>query len=138
MSVAQRIDPISAIQSLTKRVRALELLRGTSSGAGTWVTATLLNSWVAFGGSEATPAYQKTADGIVRLRGAVKSGSSATATVMTLPVGYRPPANWRTVVLVNAGTLCYVRVQSDGTVNFTFGGDTSGTWLDGIEFSTLT
>lgn len=53
-----------------------------------WTTATLGNSWAAFGGAFATPAYRKFC-GTVYLQGLMASGTTGT-TVFTLPAGYRP------------------------------------------------
>ena len=49
------------------------------------------NSWVDFdnAGYE-LPAYRKHSDGMVQLRGGIKSGTMSTVAV-TLPTGYRPP-----------------------------------------------
>ena len=48
------------------------------------------NSWVNFGGAEATAAFRKLANGMVVIKGTVKDGTGLTATIFTLPVGYRP------------------------------------------------
>jgi hypothetical protein len=53
-----------------------------------WITPTLLNGWVLY--SSNTPVrYYKDANGVVHLRGSVKSGTS-TSVIFQLPVGYRP------------------------------------------------
>ncbi len=49
------------------------------------------NNWVAYGGDLATPQYTKSADGIVTLKGMIKSGTTTELTYMAkLPPGYRP------------------------------------------------
>jgi hypothetical protein len=61
-------------------------------GTGTaWITPTLLNSWVPFGGSSppAGAQYRKDGFGFVHLRGAVKNGTVGTS-IFTLPAGFRP------------------------------------------------
>jgi len=45
------------------------------------------NSWVNFGGSDATAAFYKDATGIVRLKGFIKNGTLDVA-AFTLPAGY--------------------------------------------------
>lgn len=48
------------------------------------------NSWVNYGGADATAAFYKDPFGRVHMRGLVKSGT-VPAVAFTLPVGYRPP-----------------------------------------------
>lgn len=61
------------------------------SGAATWTSLTLQNSWVWFGGNPATPAVTKGSDGIVMLKGLIKSGTIANGTLIAnLPAGFRP------------------------------------------------
>lgn len=47
------------------------------------------NGWVNYGSGYAAVAYSRDSYGIVRLRGAVKSGTVST-TIFTLPAGWRP------------------------------------------------
>ena len=57
-------------------------------GSDGWQVPTLLNGWVAYGvGTAAAPTYRKHA-GTVYVQGVVMSGTAAT--IMQLPVGYRP------------------------------------------------
>jgi hypothetical protein len=59
-----------------------------------WVTPTLLNSWVNFGGSEATVQYWKSATETVHIKGLIKDGTATTGTqIFVLPAGYRPTEN---------------------------------------------
>ena len=56
-----------------------------------WVELTMLNSWVAYSGSNPVPAAVKDMMGFVHLRGAMKSGTyTGGTTLFTLPVGMRP------------------------------------------------
>jgi hypothetical protein len=55
----------------------------------TWTNMSLVNSWVSFGGSYDPPAYAKDRNGIVHLRGVVKSGTVGAA-IANLPAGFRP------------------------------------------------
>lgn len=55
-----------------------------------WIAPTFQNSWVNYGGGvHANAGYRRDADGVVHLRGLVKSGTIASA-MFTLPAGYRP------------------------------------------------
>ena len=65
-----------------------------------WITPTLINGWVAFGGAEDGPAYYKDNFGNVKLRGVVKSGTLSVSTFM-LPIGYRPAKNKYFAVISN-------------------------------------
>ncbi|MBC7459517.1 hypothetical protein H7200_02270 [Candidatus Saccharibacteria bacterium] len=67
-----------------------------------WCAMALQNSWVYYGAPFTTPQYTKSSDGVVMLKGLVRSGSSATATVATLPVGYCPAETQLLAVSSNA------------------------------------
>ncbi len=100
-------------------------------GAQAWITPTLLNSWVNYGGGTATVAYYRDIGGTVRLRGTIKSGTLAAA-AFVLPAGYRPPA-----LLVFAcdsqGAFGRVTVDASGNVAPAIGLNTAFS-LDGISF----
>lgn len=89
------------------------------------------NGWVS---DTASPAgFRKFPNGVVQLRGAVKSGT-AGLTIFTLPVGYRPPAQ---VNFISGGTVGTVRaVFADGTMVVSAGVSTSFVTLDDISFDT--
>ena len=59
--------------------------------SATWIAPTLTNAWVSYGASN-TPGYYKDDDGVVHLRGLLKSGTIASS-MFTLPIGYRPAKN---------------------------------------------
>ena len=65
-----------------------------------WITPTLINGWVSFGGAEDGPAYYKDNFGNVKLRGVVKSGTLSVS-IFDLPIGYRPAKNKYFVVISN-------------------------------------
>jgi hypothetical protein len=106
-----------------RRKPVWDAIRTTLIAGGTWRPFTLQNSWVnawasgttfpAFPGYRADPATRR-----VDVRGAVKTGSSATAVIATLPVGARPsapvviPATNFTTSTVTAA----VQVNPDGTI----------------------
>lgn len=103
----------------------------------TWISPTLGNSWVNFGGSYTTAGYYKDNEGIVRLRGVIKNGTLSTA-IFTLPVGFRPAAQHYFISVGGAG-LSAVLVGSDGVVQvgaYIASGTNAYVSLDQISFST--
>lgn len=103
-----------------------------------WIVPTLENSWVNFGfngtNRHSIVGYWKDKYGIVHIKGVLKSGSSATATMFTLPAGYRPSMRMIFPTLANTSTTTRVDVQSNGVVSAPVGGSTTWTSLDGICF----
>jgi hypothetical protein len=78
------------ISDLGERLTAVELTKANRN-QGQWISPTLLNGWVNFGGSEAIIGFYKDELGMVRLKGTIKSGTAtAGTTLFYLPVGYRP------------------------------------------------
>ncbi len=65
-----------------------------------WITPTLINGWVSFGGAEDVPTYYKDNFGNVKLRGVVKSGTLSVS-MFKLPIGYRPAKNKYFAVISN-------------------------------------
>jgi hypothetical protein len=57
---------------------------------GSWSSPSFQNSWVNYGGGWPTLQYTKASDGVVTIRGLVKSGTIG-AVIATLPAGYLPP-----------------------------------------------
>lgn len=98
-------------------------------------TASLVSSWVHWGAPHAVPSFYKQNDGWVRLKGVLKNGSSATATMFTLPVGYRPPFTVYATVF-SANVTGYIRITTAGVVSMPAGGGTGSVSLDGITFPT--
>jgi hypothetical protein len=93
-----------------------------------WQTPTLLNSWAAYGSEFASPGYYRDAAGIVRLRGAIKSGTGAA---FTLPVGHRPASTIPIATVAN-GAFGYLTI--DGAGNSTPNGSNVIFGLDGVSF----
>jgi hypothetical protein len=93
-----------------------------------WTAPTLLNSWQNIGGSEPPAGYYKDSLGIIHIRGAVKSGSSITATVFTLPAGYRPAyyARGGAASDIDGTSAEIVLVSTNGNVSFRGGGTVDG------------
>lgn len=103
-SLLTRLDDIEAgrLDSVTPDFRAitarLEEIEGRfldrvtppiPSPQEPWNAPTLANSWVYYGSPYSTPGYFKDANGIVHVRGVVKSGTVGSA-IFTLPAGYCP------------------------------------------------
>ena len=98
-----------------------------------WVSPTLLNSWVNYGGEFNTAGYYKDPFGRVHLRGLIKDGTATAGTVLfVLPSGYRPSATEVCSTLSNAAAAD-VQVAANGDVKILIG---SNVWLslDGISF----
>lgn len=58
-----------------------------------WITPTLLNGWIPYGAGYTTPAYRRK-NGIVYLRGLIRSGTVGSSTpFFVLPSGFRPPSS---------------------------------------------
>lgn len=90
-----------------------------SLSAGSWVSPTLTSGWTDFGSGYQTARYKKNAAGRVYVEGGVGGGADgSSATIFTLPSGFRPSAHHRFVQArnVNAEGMCAVEVRSDGRV----------------------
>jgi hypothetical protein len=96
-----------------------------------WATPTMMGTWVTFGPNN-TPGYYKDSDGLVHLRGLVKSGTINTA-IFTLPTGFKPSKNIVRNTVSNLGPA-RLDVRSDGLVMPVTG---SNVWfsLDGVVFT---
>lgn len=103
--------------ALANRVEAV-IVPGTASGqtlvwdnaAKKWVATTVEawreigsagqpvfeNGWINVGGAAATAAFYKDPDGVVHIKGLIRSGAN-TAVAFTLPAGYRPAQDLRFV-----------------------------------------
>jgi len=101
-----------------------------------WTNLTLVNSWVTYAGSSGTYSlhqYIKGSDGLVSLKGLIKSGSTTSDTIIaTLPAGFRPKER---LLLTTANSATHNRIDITPTGEIRFQGSTNG-WLslDGITF----
>lgn len=101
-----------------------------------WKTPTLLNSWTGYTTQQqSAPKYRRNLAGQVVLKGHA-SGGAALTTVLTLPVGYRPPEK---LYFVTNGTFGIVQIliDTDGNVyaqNPATDGSVRYISLDGIIF----
>jgi hypothetical protein len=75
----------------------------------------LVNSWTGYGAPYG-PAYYRMVGDEVQLRGLIQSGSSATAPICTLPVGYRPQYEPIFSGPCNGG-VTEIRVSTGGVVS---------------------
>jgi len=102
-----------------------------------WRPMILDSSWVRHSTAYSVPSYFRDDRGFVHLRGGLKDGSGADATITTLPVGFRPA---HTTLLPAASSDAdstfrpQVKILKTGVVNFAYGGITALSWLDGISF----
>lgn len=102
--------------------------------SGTWTNITMANSWVYYGAPYSTPQYTKTSDGMVTLKGLIRSGTVTSGTVIgTVPANFRPA---KSIILdsICAGLFC--RIDIDNTGNIIARAGVSATWtsLDGLTY----
>lgn len=96
-----------------------------------WNAPTLINSWVNFGAPFNPVGYWKDPNGVVHLRGMVKSGTINT-TAFTLPLGYRP-ANSELFAVPSNSAFGRITVDAGGGVTPDIGSNASIN-IDGITF----
>lgn len=89
------------------------------------------NSWVNYGAGYNTAAFFKDPNGVVHLKGLIKSGT-VTSAVFTLPSGYRPAAT-EVQPIVSNGAAGYIDIQNNGVLKVV-GGSSAWASLDGITF----
>lgn len=89
------------------------------------------NAWVNFGAPYFDAAFRKNAEGMVELRGAIKTGTIGLA-AFTLAAGYRPGNTMRFAVESNGAYGC-VEITNAGVVTPQVGNNTRVN-LDGIRF----
>jgi len=102
-----------------------------------WCNLTLQNSWVAYAGGFTTPQYTKSSDGLVMIKGLVRTGSSATAVIATLPVGYCPAEQQLlTTVSNSAWTRVDIIRNTNGTCTISPITNSSTAWfsLDSLRY----
>jgi len=109
---------------------------GTSCTTQWCAMPTLQNGWQFYGGQFTTPQYTKSSDNLVMLKGLINGGSSATAQITTLPVGYCPAERLLMATPSNAvwSRLDIVR-NSNGTCSvIPAAGSTAWIALDNIHY----
>lgn len=125
-----------AIQTIARKLDELEQQEldrrsPVPTAQEAFITPTLQNSWVPYGGVYNNPGYWKDTFGVVHLRGMVKNGTMVQA-IFTLPAGYRPPFQ-ELLSTVSNFAVGAVEITTAGIVMATSG---TNTWvsLDGLTF----
>ena len=106
----------------------------------TWTAVSSGSNWQNYGSGYQTAQYKKFGDQVY-LRGLATSNANSWTTyptILTLPVGYRPPARLIFEQTGNNSVAVRVDITSSGLVQWVAAGAGSGyISLDGISFSTL-
>lgn len=91
-----------------------------------WITPTLTNGWVAYGGVYGGARYMKDSLGFVHLQGFLKGGTTTAGTAMfTLPAGYRPAvATYQPGVSSPGSAFAAFAIMDTGAVQFIAGNNT--------------
>ncbi len=100
------------------------------AGHSDWNDMTYQGTWVPYSTSY-KPAYTKSADGLVTLKGLVKSGALSSV-ITNLPPGYRP-AKQTLLNTASNGVFARIDVLSNGDIMF-YAGDPGWVSFDGIVF----
>jgi hypothetical protein len=120
------IDPIPELDELYEQMQ----VEGWHEIGATGEPA-FSNSWVNYGAGYNTAAFFKDPNGVVHLKGLIKSGTVTNA-AFTLPSGYRPAAT-EVQPIVSNGAAGYIDVLTNGMVRV-MGGSSTWASLDGITF----
>ena len=102
-----------------------------------WNSVTFQNSWSDAGFPSPLCSYYKDAFSVVRLQGGAIRGSNSSATIFTLPSGYRPASVMIFPVygeVSSVATLSIVTIDTSGNVSMLPAGNTVG--LNSITFQT--
>jgi hypothetical protein len=100
-----------------------------------WQAPPLINGWLNYGASYNPAGYFKDKNGVVHLRGLVRSGVTGVA-IFTLPAGYRPQYREMHATITKPNAIARVDVLTSGEVVMVMG---SNAWisLDGITFRAI-
>jgi hypothetical protein len=98
-----------------------------------WIALPFVNAWVSYDSTYNTGAYYRDGDGVVHLRGLIKSGTSTT--ICTLPIGFRPEGRVLTRCISNGYPASRIDITTSGVVTLEHSTYNAG-WvgLDGISF----
>ena len=108
-----------------------------ASAGVTWSNLTLQNGWATYGGIYSTPQYTKVSDGVVHLKGLIRSGTNTDGTVIaTLPAGFRPSTRLLSTVASAAGNSSHTRLDVLPNGQLIIQASDGNGWLslDGISF----
>ncbi|MHA7580094.1 hypothetical protein ACX12E_06825 [Paenibacillus vandeheii] len=108
-------DLVQDVQQANARISVVENKKaGKDSPA--WITPTLLNGWINYGGSYVPIRFQRE-NNIVVIQGMLKAGVMTSGTVLfILPVGYRPKSRLSFTVFAYPNVLVRVDVWYTGEV----------------------
>lgn len=82
-----------------------------------WANVSFASGWATPGSSSQRLRYKKIGNVVFLYGGMNRSGSSGTATMGTLPAGFRPPANFPVITFRDTdGAAQRVFVNADGTI----------------------
>jgi hypothetical protein len=99
-----------------------------------WTNLTLQNGWVVYSSTFNSPQYTKGSDGLVTVKGLIKSGTATNGTVIAnLPAGYRPS---KKLIFSSVANSHHARIDVASNGNITVEGDGDAVWmsLDEISF----
>lgn len=130
----QQLLPLAAVGRIYRRFAAT----GTtwqSFWTGVPVALPGSNSWVSFGGTAALATATRDSSGLVTVEGAIKDGVPTAGTLMvTLPEGFRPPADHYFLQASSTATPVRVKVAANGEITCETTADATMTSLSGIKF----
>ena len=82
-----------------------------------WTAFSMENDWITYGSVFGTPRYRRV-NGIVYVEMLVKKASgTATGTICTLPVGFRPSVKLITCQSMNPSIYSRIDIGSDGQIS---------------------
>lgn len=100
-----------------------------------WTTMSMSAGWVFYGSNFTTPQYTKSSDGMVTIKGLIKSGTTTAGTVIfTLPPGYRPAERQIYVAQATGAGFARVDILANGQIQIQSGFSATWTTLDGLAF----
>lgn len=100
-----------------------------------WIDCNLQNSWVNYNNGYETCGYTISKDGIVMLKGHIKSGSIASnVALFQLPPELRPSTTLMFQTVINPNSSTRINVNTDGWVRLDNGSSSTYLGLDGISF----
>jgi hypothetical protein len=101
---------------------------GRTFGDTGWLPMTLVSGWAAYGTGYEDPTYRRR-NGVVYLRGLIRSGTVAPGTpITTLPVGFRPGAVMSHIIVpTGVPTWAFINVLGNGIVQCN--ANVSALWL---------
>lgn len=131
-------DRLTVLPQSELQGRLQDVFDALSTGAGQqaqyvpWIDVSVFtNGWTSLGGAYAPVGYYKDAAGIVRLRGAIQTGT-LTAAAFTLPAGYRPGFQHEQAT---GGSAADNKVSiSTAGVLVPFGSSNTYVYLDNVSF----